>query len=54
MRKDKVAEKQRLEEKRCESCNHKLMNHKVEVGVVEIKCPKCGHVNTVSEGLTTK
>lgn len=38
----------RLQEIRCRKCNRLLM--KGEVGVIEIKCPKCGYVQRIEEG----
>lgn len=55
--KNKVQEKQRQTEKRCESCNGLLLNHKnVEgAGIIEVKCRKCGHVNRIDvSSLTIK
>lgn len=54
VRDSKVAERQRLEEKRCDNCNQLLMNHKIVSGTAEIKCHKCGYMNRVTGGLTNK
>lgn len=49
-KKQKIAEKQKLEEHRCENCSHLLLNFKIAYGTIEVKCPKCGHLNKVTVG----
>jgi phage FluMu protein Com len=39
--------RQLLIEKRCASCSRKLMNAKLEMAYIEIKCAKCGYVNVI-------
>lgn len=54
---DKVKERQAKLEKRCDSCNALLLNHKnvQGAGTLEIKCRKCGHMNQIEvNSLTIK
>lgn len=46
---DKIRERQKLVEKRCENCNKLLFNHKNinGAGTIEEKCRYCGHINRI-------
>lgn len=44
---DKIQERRNMKEKRCDNCNTLLLNYKITGGKIEVKCRRCGQMNSV-------
>jgi len=45
---------EKLIDKRCCNCNSKLAEIKLQIGIVKIKCPRCGTINETVASIEMK